>query len=381
MTKSKTGEISVLIPDGESHILLYVVNCFAHVKGVKLYIMSNKKGNPMRFSRYVHKFLYYNDASTDLFWINTIDAFVEKYKIDIILPVFETGIKRIIEHQGALTYQGKLCLLPHLKDFIIAGNKGQLYLHLKKYGINCPDSIIVCPQQSPEIIDLDFPVIVKPVAGYGGGMGVAILKNREELLQYYKNHNYICDTIIQQFIKGYDVSCNVLCKAGNIKAYSSQRGRYFSKSELSPQTGFDFINDQALYKQTESLMQSLNWSGVANIDWRYDENDKQFKVIEINTRFWLNTDASAMAGVNFPYLYCLMSLNKHYKNPHVNLISFFSLKGLSYQIKKNPLFVFKVKYIYNHTALAFVIKDPLPIAYKYFWRTKNIIAKRLASVN
>ena len=78
---------------------------------------------------------------------------------------------------------------------------------------------------------------------------------------------------------------------------------------------------------TKKLMKSLNWSGVANIDWRYDENNKVFKIIEINTRFWLSTDASSIAGVNFPYLYCLSSLGNEIKLQKTESISYLSLEG------------------------------------------------------
>ena len=56
MKVNQHQKLSVLIPDGESHLLIYIVNSFSLEKGVKLYIMSGKKNNPMRFSRHISHF-------------------------------------------------------------------------------------------------------------------------------------------------------------------------------------------------------------------------------------------------------------------------------------------------------------------------------------
>ena len=120
-------------------------------------------------------------------------------------------------------------------------------------------------------------------------------------------------------------------------------------------------------------MNTLSWSGIANIDCRYDEKEKHFKIIEINTRFWLNTDASAIAGINFPFIYCLSSLHKLKEDiPRVDLIRYYNLKGLLSKVKSNPFFLTQKKVLKN-SPLRFVFSDPIPMIYKYVWRTKNII--------
>jgi predicted ATP-grasp superfamily ATP-dependent carboligase len=57
-----------------------------------------------------------------------------------------------------------------------------------------------------------------------------------------------------------------------------------------------------LIEAIKKIMKSLDWSGVANIDCRYDEKEEIFKIIEINTRYWINVDASAIANVNLALL-------------------------------------------------------------------------------
>jgi D-aspartate ligase len=376
MEANNNQNLSVLIPDGESHILIFIVNCLSLNKNVKIFVMSSEKASHMRYSRLIKKYSYY-PKSSDLDWINNIDSEIKKHSINIILPIFEIGIKRIIENQKVLKNKNKLCFLPSLKDFNLARNKGLFYSHLVAHQLPCPKSIIVKPKMLPDFNNLRFPIIIKPVEGYGGGIGVEVLNSSEDVIMYYQKNFFECDTIIQSYINGFDICSNILCKNGHILAYSNQKGNLYGKGELSPQIGFDFVEDENLFKSTKKLMKSLNWSGVANIDWRYDQDDKQFKVIEINTRFWLNTEASAIAGVNFPYLYCLSSLNIKFKIQHANSMSYLNLKGLVYQIKKNPLLIFNIDYLFKNTPLSFALKDPIPMIYKYVSRTKNIIVSRL----
>ena len=340
MEINNTKEISILIPDGEIHVLLYVVNCFSLIKNVKLYVMSSDKNSHMKYSRFIEKFIYHPETSKEE-WINHINDEVNNYNIDLVLPIYETGIKTIVENKKKINKENKLCNLPDIWSLNSAGNKGLLYLHLKEHHIPSPVTQIIKLGHLVNTQDFTFPVIIKPVEGGGGGKGIEIVNNNEEVLNYFKTNQFDCDTIMQEFIKGYDLCCNVLCKNGNLIAYSIQKGTVFRDGILTPQIGFDFIENQELFESTKKLMKSLNWSGVANIDWRYDENEKVFKVIEINTRFWLGTDAPSIAGVNFPYLYCLSSLGDNLELQKPKLLSYLSMEGLARSFKKNPFFVFK----------------------------------------
>ncbi len=124
-------------------------------------------------------------------------------------------------------------------------------------------------------------------------------------------------------------------------------------------------------------MKSLDWCGVAHIDMRYDQNTKQFKVIEINSRFWVSLDASLIAGVNFPYLYCLSSMGNTFKKPQYKFIEYLNLKGVVRRIKQDIRAIFKTNFMLKNTPLKFVSKDPAPMMYKFISRTKNILMSKM----
>lgn len=374
----KKQKISILIPDGDSHqTLLFVVNCLSAVKGLEIYVMSNKKNNPMCYSRYIKGFSFYKKTDSDLDWINNINKEIEKHSIDVVMPIYEIGIKKIIEFRCKILHDDKLGLLSSFPNFNIAKNKGLLAEHLKTNNIPGPKSIIVeSNSELDKVNSLNFPVIIKPTEGFGAGQGIEVFDTVKDFKHHFNSHNFNYINIVQEYIIGYDIDCSVLCKDGDILAFTIQKGNMIGKSQFTPQVGLSFLYEQELYNVVEKLIKSLDWSGVAHIDMRYDQNTKEFKVIEINTRFWMSLDASLIAGVNFPYLYCLSSLGKTFHKPQYRHIEYLNFEGLIKKIKQDLKFIFKLNFMLKNTPLKFALKDPVPITYMFIKRTKNIIMSK-----
>ncbi|MCK5443431.1 MAG: ATP-grasp domain-containing protein, partial [Maribacter sp.] len=175
---------------------------------------------------------------------------------------------------------------------------------------------------------------------------------------------------------GHDIDCSVLCKEGEVLAYTIQKGNLWNKKAFSPPIGLSMVYEPKLLETIKRLMKSLHWSGVAHVDLRYDKKSKTFKVLEINPRYWATLHASLMAGINFPYLLCLSTEGIKYNVPNYENIEYLNLKGLFQRISDNKLFILRWKYIWKNTPLKYTLMDPLPIVYKFIWRTKNIVMRK-----
>ena len=224
--------------------------------------------------------------------------------------------------------------------------------------------------------DLNFPVIIKPLEGFGGGQGIDVFNTVEGFKDHFINNNFNYVNIVQEYIIGYDIDCSVLCRDGDILAFTIQKGNMIGKSQFTPQFGLRFLYEEELYNVVEKLMKSFGWNGVAHIDMRYDQNTKQFKVIEVNTRFWMSLDASLIAGVNFPHLYCLSSMENIFQKPQYKFVKYLSLRGVIKKIKKDITFIFKMNFILNNTPLKFALKDPIPIIYKLITIIKDALISK-----
>ncbi len=371
--------ISVLIPDGESVLLIYVVNCLSQIPGISLFVMSNSNYNAVRFSRHISKFIYYPSTKDDQKWIQNINAEVQKHNIDIIMPIFEIGIHRIIRNKKLLHGCDRLITLPDLEAFATVINKWELATYCKENNIFVPESFLYVPgKELPNtfFVPMKFPVIVKPLEGFGGGMGIAVFDTKPELAKYL-DESANRPTIIQNFIKGYDIDCSILAEDGKIIAHTIQKGYLQGDSPYAPQVGLEFMDNPKLLEVVEKLVGSLKWNGVAHLDLRYDEEDNTYKIIELNPRFWSSIDASCLMGVNFPHLLILQTLGYKFSKPVPKYESYLSLKGFVKTIKKDFFFLAKRKFIMNNTQFRFVVYDVFPTLYKYLDRTKNLLLKRI----
>lgn len=367
---------SILIPDGESPFLILVLNCLSSSKDIKIYIMSNKRRVPPRYSRYVYHFSYYKPTETKE-WINLVNKEVNTFSIDVIMPVSDIGFKALVNHRDLITETKKLVVLPSLNSYKIANDKWLLSEHLAKNNIPLPKSFLIESNQYNKLssFHIPLPCLLKPAIESGGGKGIIKFETINDL-EHHINNTTSESLYIQEFINGYDLGCNVLCYEGKIIALTIQKGYLWDNKSFSAQIGLEFLYEENVYQIITKLMDSLQWSGVANIDLIYDESNKVFKVLEINSRFWMTVDASCLAGVNFPYLYSHMGKipAEFPKYKHDKYLNF---KGLIKSIKKDIKLLFKFKFIWNNTSFKFIAKDPMVMTCRFLIRTKIIIARKL----
>ena len=375
MKKTK-NTFSVLIPDAETFAFPYILHCMSDVKNIRLFVMSTKKDFPLRYSRYVHRFFFFPKKNNQLEWIDNINKITDEHGIDVIMPIHEIGIKTLIEHK-ALLFQNinKLVPLPSLQNFTIAGSKDLLADHLNRLGIPGPNTapLTIDLLEDRDRLKLSFPILVKPLKS-GSGRGIVKFEDHESLAGYFKIKGLNEAYILQEFIKGAEYGCNVLCKDGEILAYTIQKGNLWDPAKpYSSQIGLEFLYEDKLYQTVKKLMKSLNWSGVADLDLLYDHQKDVFYILEINPRFWATLTAAHLAGVNYPYLLISMTMKEDFGPQHYKHIGYVVLKGLKPYFKKNKALIFKMGFIWQSTPLKYKIYDPIPIVYKFIQRNKLIL--------
>lgn len=364
--KQRQPKIHVLIPDGESHLLLEVISCLSESNCLVITVMSSKQENPMRFSRYIDNYSYYPPSSVED-WIGYINREVEKREIDVIMPIFEIGIRALIQNRQLLICQDKLLHWASIQHFDTAIDKWKLYEHMSRAGISCPKTYRL--ETDTPVNFMDFPIIVKPTKGYGGGLEVELLNDKNDWDRFYGEKIGLETKFIgQEYIQGGDYCCNVLCLNGEIQHYTIQKGIMWGDKRFGAQLGQEFIYNNEILEISSTLMKSLCWSGVACIDIRFDEDSKDYKIIEINTRYWRSLVGSLASGVNFP----LLSIFTHLKGSQLQKpykeVSFFNLKGLVKYIRTDYKNLLKIRFIWKNTAIKYAVLDPLPMIYKFFTR-------------
>lgn len=370
--------INVLIPDGENYYLQKVLNCFAECRGIRLYVLSEKKIITMRFSRYIHKFIYFPRPADDLEWIAKINELCTLYTIDVLMPVFETRIRSFILHRDRLKYPDKVLIPASIETFDTANRKNRLAVHMQALGIPTPKSVPVSDHEELATVmpGLDFPLLLKPTLITGGGEGIVKFEDPQSLELHIRNREINFPIVLQQYIVGFDTGCNVLCRDGKVLAYTIQKGFLYGDKPFSPQIGLNIVHEEEVIKIVSQLMESLKWTGLANVDLIYDTRLKRYLILEINPRYWSTVDASVPAGINFPWLYCQTVKGLRFKVPEYSEITFIGLKGMWGSLKKEPAKLFNSNFLWKQTPLKYALQDPLPMIYHFFWRTKNLIVRQ-----
>ncbi len=359
---AKNESFSVLIPDGDTPNTLSIVRCLGQFNKIKIFILSKVKKNPVRYSRYVFKFIYYSNGETKEDQLNAIIDAINKTNADILLPIDVPAIRLVSEFNEVLSKLIAIAPIPDVNSFDIANDKWLLSLWLKENNISHPKTILFKANNSLDevISSLTFPIIMKPTNGFGG-KGIKIFQHAEELHNWYNEFDHIQDFIFQPYIKGYDIDFSVICIEGKILVHTIQKSiKYLTDDPWA--YAIEFAENDELYNLVREIVEKFKWSGVNHIDLRYDEDKCQFTVIEMNPRFWASVLATIFTGVNFPYSSCLLALKKELSEIRAkNKIVIRSGDALKMTVKR---FTNQSYLHFDNTYLELTIKDPLPTLLK-----------------
>lgn len=156
--------------------------------------------------------------------------------------------------------------------------------------------------------------MVKARSRCAGG-GIRICKNAREASEYLSNQTDPDEFFLQEFVTGPDIDVSVLCRDGEILAYTIQRGLVPSPKPFHPPVAVEFIQDAGAFKSIQRLVRATNWSGIAHFDCIYDLESRETKLLEANPRYWRSLLGSLKAGINFPLLACLASEGEEFERP------------------------------------------------------------------
>ncbi len=282
-------QLNVLIPDGDSTWAMAVIHCLSKVEGYNVFVLSNKKRAPSRYSKFTNYYKYYQRRSDDE-WLETILKEVSTNNIDIIVPIAEKELLFFIVHKLAILPHAGLIPLVDFQTFQTASHKDLLSEFCSSHELPHPRSLLSDFDHSKAIAnsDINYPILIKPLDQKGGD-GILKINNEDELALH--QNNLSGSIFVQEYIHGYDIDCSVLCLNGRILCHTIQRGNLKGHNDFAPQLGFELFENKQLLEVVADTMTKLNWSGIAHLDLRFDEKLNRYCIIEINPIFWWSIGA------------------------------------------------------------------------------------------
>ncbi len=319
------NRISVLIPDAE--VQLNVACCLAVSGQAVVHGLARYPAPILKHSRFFASFEECKGEFGVKSWFNRIGEIVVERQIDVVLPISEFSNRILSEHQQALSWAAKLPPLPNPNTLDIATNKAKLADFLDRYGIPHPPTVVVTTgiPARDRLSALKFPVLAKPPLSTGG-IGIRRFEDLESLVAFLAEQPSDERWVVQTFIEGHDLGVSALCQDGKILAATVQHAIKPPSKPFQSPIGIEFSDDPAAMTIAENLIRDLGWSGVANIDMRFDAPHKVPLVLEINGRYWFSLLGALNAGVNFPLLACEMCLGEFRANRKLRRARYFSGK-------------------------------------------------------
>jgi predicted ATP-grasp superfamily ATP-dependent carboligase len=292
----ETGRLStdqVVIPRGEHFVALAIVRSLGK-KGIRTAVISEHPNAMALSSKYCNKKIVADNS------FKPYESFSEN---DLIMPTDENLMIELANNRGR--YHCSLAFPDH-HVLNTAFNKKSVLEHAYESDIPCP--VTFFPKDSDDIRNqlhtIDFPAVIKPIRGLSG-RGISFVNSADELVNSYEETRKQFDQLMIQekipYTERYSVACLMnfehcmrrFCVLKVIRCYPISTG---------PATIVESVNRPDLVAMADTLLQSINFSGIAEVEFVIDKRNDTPKLMEINPRFWGSLQGAISAGVDFPSL-------------------------------------------------------------------------------
>lgn len=231
-------------------------------------------------------------------------VFPMEYATQVLLT--EPANRRRLEQYTALPFADA-----HLAKK--ANDKAFVMQHAKERGIDTPETFLINDTEQVAKISesIKYPVLIKPRVS-SGSRGIKYAMDKDELWSIYISvHRQYPFPIIQEYIPdgetyGVGLLFNFQSEARASFVYKRLRS-YPVKG--GPSTLRESVKRSDIQGIAELLMKSLQWIGVAHVEFKIDPRDGKPKLLEVNPRFWGSLHLAIESGVDFPFLLFQLATN------------------------------------------------------------------------
>jgi predicted ATP-grasp superfamily ATP-dependent carboligase len=236
---------------------------------------------------------------------------VSSKRYQMLLPMTDVTMQVVADLRERLSSPVQ-SPIPAQEKILLVQDKRYMIARAQAMGISCPRTwIFDSPQElMASSRDLPYPVVIKPrfsrllKDGRWWKGTVDFASSQSELIaKWIKVHERIPGPLVQEMIRGEGRGVFLLIWNGELKgAFSHRRLR-----EKPPWGGVSVYSesvplDWELVQKSAELLKSIDWQGVAMVEYKIDKNEGRAKFMEVNGRFWGSLQLAIDSGMNFPLL-------------------------------------------------------------------------------
>ena len=233
-------------------------------------------------------------AASDDDWPSKIIKIVDKYGVDVIIPLIDQELLQIRRLQSMLNEDVPI-IIPKLELIHKCLDKKIMYEYFEKCGLNIPVTKFVDSMDLlMESFNSDALKVLKPRFGQGG-KGINLIQSDDDI------HDHISESkvesegvLIQDYIQGTEYT-------SNLAATKQNRLLSIVTKKVKQRQGFTAIGvttkNSVIYEACIRAFDSLSPAGPMNVQHIIADDGTSY-LIEINSRFSGTSCLNVEAGIN-----------------------------------------------------------------------------------
>jgi predicted ATP-grasp superfamily ATP-dependent carboligase len=281
--------------------------------GIPVYLLHDQNLCIGRFSRYTTRYIKIPDACKESEFIDFLIRLAKNDQVKdwMLMPTNDAWVYMLSKHKEILEEYYRVPT-PDWDVVKLAYDKRLTYSIAEKNEIPIPRTIYF--ENSDDVYEklknIRFPVIIKGAHGYEfyrkTGVKVLLARSHNDLVWYYKKYSAIInpsETVVQEVIPG-NSSTFSFCSFRNNELIVYWCGLKIREHPMNFGTG-TFAQSVRIPEVIElgtRFLSLINYYGISEIEFKKDQNDGKYKLIEMNARTWLWHSLAIRCGIDFPYL-------------------------------------------------------------------------------
>lgn len=300
---------SLMILGGDHRNALGIIRTFGRA-GIPVFVGGSHGTSYCGFSRYASQRFTYPSPEADLEAAHAVVMEkIEQWRPDVLLPAMDDGWRLVYTYYDLYESQTNVVPCPGFKLFTNMTDKSYMTTYAQKQRIPVPASLQ--PNSLEDAVglrdELPYPVLLKPTDSVGGA-GIRIVHHPQEFNTIMKNYNH--PPIIQELIEGEDLELTLLFNHGDPLAGSVYLSLRNFPLPYGPPIACRTIQDEKVMDLGINLLRSLNYHGVAHLDFRRDQRDGIPKLLDFNVRLAGTNEISLRSGVDFGFMLYQLALGE-----------------------------------------------------------------------
>lgn len=246
----------------------------------------------------------------------------------LLVPGGDAEVRLIAEHRAQLRSAFRV-LSCDWNELQTVCDKHLLGERATKVGIATPRRYQVSSEAAAASLDLQFPVVLKPAVRETRNAFTQAkawrADSREEFVARYRDAVTEVGSdqvVVQEMIVGggeAQFSYVALWQDGRpLASMTAQRTRQYPIDFSYTSTFVEVVECPEVKAAAETLLASIGYEGLAEVEFKYDARDGAYKVLDVNPRTWTWIGLGEAAGVDFAWLMVCASAGRAIPACHID---------------------------------------------------------------